>query len=191
MDFSLYLASVSPRRVELLNQIGITFEQIAVDVDETPRHDETPEDLTCRLASEKTTAGIQLVALPASRVLAGDTVVVIDGMILGKPQDAKEASQMLTRLAGRTHEVFSAVAVSDGDRLETQLSVSTVTFAPLSREDVEAYVATKEYVGRSGGYAIQGKGARLIQRLEGSYSGVMGLPLYETSQLLTRFGLSR
>ncbi|RMH19268.1 MAG: septum formation inhibitor Maf [Gammaproteobacteria bacterium] len=189
MTCSLYLASASPRRAELLEQIGVSFEQIKVEVDETPVHGESPTELTCRLAAEKAAAGVIQSRNSPVKVLAGDTVVVIDDMILGKPQDAEEAMQMLTRLAGRTHEVYSAVAISDSECLETRLNVSRVTFAPLTREDIQAYIETGEYLGRSGSYAIQGRGACLVKRLEGSYSGVMGLPLYETSQLLARFGL--
>lgn len=194
----IYLASQSPRRRELLKQIGIRFEMLllrsdprrTVDVDETPHSGEAPEDYVQRLCREKAEAGhaaLQFRRLPPFPVLAADTTVALDGKVLGKPEDAEQAAGMLHRLSGREHQVFSAVAIALGDRIETALSVSTVRFAELDEERIRSYLLTREYADKAGGYAIQGHAAAFIEHLSGSYSGVMGLPLFETVQLLQSF----
>lgn len=181
----VYLASRSPRRRELLTQIHVPHEIVAVDVDETRRANEAPQDYVARLARSKAAAG----RLSGAPSLGADTAVVVAGDILGKPADRAHARVMLARLAGRTHEVWSAVAVTDGARTETAVSCSRVSFRPLDRSEIEVYVATGEGDDKAGAYAIQGRGAVFVARLEGSYSGVMGLPLFETAELLGRFGL--
>ena len=178
----IYLASKSPRRRELLTQIGIDFEIIDVDIDESWDGKETPEDYVRRVALEKARAGKKLFKddLP---VLSADTAVVLDGHILGKAETRDEAIAMLERLSGKTHEVLSAVTVIK-DREHSRINISKVTFKDLTKKEIENYCNTDEPLGKAGGYAIQGKAAVFIERLEGSYSGVMGLPLYETQQLL-------
>jgi nucleoside triphosphate pyrophosphatase len=176
------LASRSPRRRELLEQIGIEYEVIDIDVDESWHENEMPEDYACRIAIEKARTGKALHKndLP---VLAADTVVVLDGHILGKAETREEAVSMLEKLSGKTHEVLSAVTVINQQE-RTKVNISKVTFKRLSKEEINAYCDTGEPIGKAGGYAIQGKAAVFIERLEGSYSGVMGLPLFETQALL-------
>lgn len=194
----LYLASQSPRRRELLKQIGINFEILllrtepgrAVDVDETPRADELPEDYVRRISRAKAQAGSEALAyrkIYASPVLAADTTVTLDGKIFGKPENADQAAVMLRQLSGREHQVLSALTVAKGDRIEVVLSVSTVRFTKLSEERIHRYLLAREYVDKAGGYGIQGYAAAFIEHISGSYSGVMGLPLFETVQLLRRF----
>jgi septum formation protein len=196
---SIYLASASPRRRELLKQIGVRHEVVLlrthpsrVDVDETPLPGEVPGDYVLRLARTKAEVGLKdcrARRLPLRPVLAADTTVTLEGLIIGKPANRQEAEATLTMLAGRTHEVLTAVALAWGDRLETRLSVSRVTFATLDAQRIRSYVATGESNDKAGAYAIQGRAAAFITRLEGSYSGVMGLPLAETVELLQEFGL--
>jgi septum formation protein len=183
------LASASPRRLQLLRQIGVCCEQRPVEVDETPRPGEAPADFVRRVALDKATTGWREGA--GGRVVIGaDTAVVADGDILGKPSDSRAAEAMLRRLSGRSHEVLTAVAaVLDGER-ECQLSASRVTFRTLADQEIRRYVATGEPADKAGAYAIQGMAAVFVARLEGSYSGVMGLPLYETAMLLTRMGVN-
>ena len=178
----IYLASKSPRRRELLNQIGIDFEVIDVDIDESWDGKEKPEDYVRRVAQEKARAGNQLIKdnLP---VLAADTAVVLDGHILGKAETKDDAKAMLERLSGKTHEVLSAISVIR-DQQHSRVNISKVTFKDLTKKEIEDYCNTDEPLGKAGGYAIQGRAAVFIERLEGSYSGVMGLPLFETHQLL-------
>lgn len=186
----LYLASVSPRRRELLAQIGVVFETLAVAVEECRAVDETPETYVQRVALAKAQAGQALLGTRVPRpVLGADTEVVIDGEVLGKPQDRAHGLAMLARLSGRTHEVLSAVAVLAGTRIVTALSRSAVTFRAMSAAECAAYWATGEPLGKAGGYAIQGRGALLVSALRGSYSGVMGLPLCETGELLRELGI--
>jgi septum formation protein len=185
----LYLASASPRRRELLNQIGINPRIVAVTVDETPRPSETPELYVLRLALEKARAGREVIAAAGTRpVLGADTAVVIGGEILGKPKDREAGIAMLQCLSGATHHVYTGVAVVD-DREATRLSVSAVTFRRMTLEECAGYWQTGEPADKAGSYAIQGRGAAFISRLEGSYSGVMGLPLFETAELLREFGV--
>ena len=186
----IYLASRSPRRQELLRQAGVGFRQIEVDVDES-RHgvEESPEVFVLRLALEKARAGWARVRegspLP---VLGADTVVALDDDLFGKPEDRDQALEMLERLSGASHRVLTGVALVD-DREATRLSFSSVTFRELSREEMERYWASGEPADKAGAYAIQGRGAVFIEHLEGSYSGVMGLPLFEVADLLDEFDI--
>ncbi len=196
----IYLASRSPRRRELLKQAGIAFEIMlfredmrrGVDVDESPHPDEDPQAYVLRIARSKAEAAnlrLQQRRLPDYPVLAADTTVVLGGRILGKPADHAEAQAMLSELSGRSHEVLTAVAVCRHERLETRLSVSTVEFAELSMARIRQYVATGEPLDKAGAYGIQGRAGAFVRRLSGSYTGVMGLPLYETVELLESFGM--
>lgn len=188
----VYLASASPRRKALLAQIGVAFEQFSVDIPEQRREGEVAEVFVLRLALEKARAG--RARLPADNplpVLGSDTVVALNEQVLGKPADRDEALSMLRRLSGQTHEVYTGVAVVGADgREESRLSVTHVTFRSLSEAEIAAYWATGEPADKAGGYAVQGCGAVFVERLEGSYSGVMGLPLFETAELLEHFGIS-
>ncbi len=191
MTAPLFLASRSPRRVQLLDQLGVACQALAVDVVEQPAPDEAPADYVCRLALAKARAGLAQVAdVPGARVIGADTEVVLDGHIFGKPADAGQAQAMLAELSGRSHQVFTAVAVVGVDigQAHTALCVSRVHFAPLDRAAIDTYIATGEPFGKAGGYAIQGRAAAFIRHLEGSFSGVMGLPLFETAQLLAAAG---
>lgn len=181
------LASRSPRRQELLRQVGLRFAVVPVDVPERRAPGQTPGDYAVATALAKARAALP--SGPALPVLGADTDVVLDDEILGKPAGVAEAVAMLTRLAGRTHEVFSAVAVVAGARAETALSVSRVTFGAVTPAQARAYWDTGEPADKAGAYAIQGLGARFVRELRGSYSGVMGLPLYETVHVLERFGI--
>lgn len=186
----LYLASASPRRGELLAQIGLRFQVLAVEVDETPRPGEEPGVLVRRLALEKARAGrAQLPADNPLPVLGADTEVVLDGKVLGKPRDEEDAAAMLARLSGRSHQVLSAVAVAAAADETARLSVSTVWFRETTAAERLAYCATGEPLDKAGAYGIQGLAAVFVARLEGSYSGVMGLPLYETAEVLAEAGL--
>lgn len=188
--FDIYLASQSPRRRELLTQIGVRFRVLPVDVHEAPGSGESAEDYVRRVALDKARAGW---ADPQRQrdlpVLGSDTEVVVDGEVQGKPRDAEHGLAMLARLSGRSHQVLSAVALVRGGREEVVLSASTVHFRPLSETEIRAYWATGEPADKAGGYAIQGRAAVFVERLEGSFSGVMGLPLYETATLLGAFGV--
>ncbi|MGB8338336.1 MAG: Maf family protein [Burkholderiales bacterium] len=198
MSQRIYLASRSPRRRELLKQIGLPFELLMFreqaprkpDVDETPLSGEAPDAYVQRIARAKVVIAARLVLernLPWHNVLSADTTVALGDKILGKPADNNEAMAMMRELSGKTHEVHSAIAMTDGSAIEVALSSSRVTFGELSEEDIKAYVLTGESLDKAGGYAIQGRAAAFISRLEGSYSGVMGLPLYETIKLVQRF----
>ena len=177
----LRLASASPRRSALLTQLGVAHEIVAADVDETPLAAERPEALVVRLARLKAERGGADSARPS---LGADTVVCIDERVLGKPRDADEAAAMLRMLSGRDHRVLSGVALFAGGAVRTALSESTVRFRELTAAEIADYWASGEPRDKAGAYAIQGLAARFIERLEGSYSGVMGLPLYETARLL-------
>lgn len=189
MTIRIFLASQSPRRRELLGQIGVEFEVVDVDVPERREPGESPQDYVSRVAREKAGAGLlQLGAVPGALVLGADTEVVLDEEVFGKPADAADAAAMLRRLSGRAHRVVSTVWLVDAGREEHATSLSTVQFMPLDEATIAAYVASGEAFGRAGAYAIQGRAGRFVRHLEGSYSGVMGLPLYETGELLRRFG---
>lgn len=200
VDKRIYLASQSPRRRELLKQLGVAFDVLPLravagrmDVVETPRADETAPDFAQRMAVEKAACGWRAVdARHVLRfpVLGADTVVELDGAILGKPADRIEAEAMLTRLSGRLHLVHTAVAVKQEERMEQCLSTSLIRFAELSSATISRYLDTGEYIGKAGAYGIQGRAGAFVEHIDGSYSGVMGLPLYGTAVLLRAFGFA-
>jgi septum formation protein len=197
LDRGIYLASRSPRRRELLSQIGVRYHLLLFrsrpesppDVDETMLASEQPDSYVERVARAKAQAGWRLLRLrnlPLAPVLAADTTVALDNQVLGKPADRKEAAAMLAALSGRRHDVLTAVALMRDDRVDSLISRSEVQFKQLGADEIAQYVATGECDDKAGAYAIQGRAARFIIELRGSYSGVMGLPLYETSQLLEK-----
>jgi septum formation protein len=189
-DF-VYLASGSPRRRELLQQIGVAFRVVGMTVDEAVLPGEVPLGYVARLAAAKAEAGWD-----RSRdahevpVLAADTAVVLDGRILGKPADREDAEGMLRQLSGRTHEVLTAIALRTAQGVQSRISRSEVTFRSIAAAEARAYWETGEPSDKAGAYAIQGCGAIFIAELRGSYSGVMGLPLFETAELLQKAGVS-
>ncbi|VVP02974.1 Maf family protein [Pseudomonas fluorescens] len=186
----LYLASGSPRRRELLTQIGIPFSAISADIDETPFPEESPAAYVERLARGKAEAGRRtLVSAAPFCVLGADTAVVLNGKILGKPVDEADACAMLMMLSGKEHEVLTAIAVLEGERCESRVVRSLVRFRPISREESAAYWASGEPRDKAGGYGIQGLGAVFVAGLNGSYSAVVGLPVCETAELLGHFGI--
>lgn len=186
----LYLASKSPRRRELLGRLGLPFDVLDLDIAEHRQPGEAAEDYVRRVAREKAGAGLLTVVGNSSAVVLGsDTEVVLDDEVFGKPRDAADAAAMLRRLSGRSHRVICAVSLVSPAREVQALSVSQVTFAELSDAQIKAYVATGECAGKAGAYAIQGGAEMFITRLSGSYSGVMGLPLYETACLLREMKL--
>ncbi len=198
----IYLASRSPRRRELLAQIGVRYNLLLFrsrpeaqeDVNEAPLEDETPAAYVERVARAKAEIGFQRMMqrnLPHAPVLAADTTVALTGGIMGKPATRDEAAEMLAALSGKRHEVLTAVALKQRDSLDSALSVSEVAFKTLTAEEIRLYVASGECDDKAGAYAIQGRAARFVTELRGSYSGVMGLPLYETAQLLERLGSPR
>ena len=186
----LYLASGSPRRRELLGQIGVPFSTLPTVIDETPLLNEPAVDYVRRLACAKAQVGLASLAAPdAAVVLGADTSVVLDGRILGKPQDRADALAMLAALSGQTHEVLTAVALANSQRCEVRVVSSQVSFRPLSTAEIEAYWASGEPQDKAGSYAIQGLGAVFVADLHGSFSAVVGLPLCETAALLADFGI--
>jgi septum formation protein len=202
LERGIYLASRSPRRRELLSQIGVRYHLLLFrsrpgepdEVDETPAAGEDPAAYVERMAHAKAEAGWRRLLqrnLPQAPVLAADTTVALEERIFGKPAGREDAAAMLAALSGRTHEVLTAAALKHGDWIETAVSRSEVRLKPLSEEDIRQYVATGECDDKAGAYAIQGRAARFVVELRGSYSGVMGLPLYETSQLLEKLPLRR
>lgn len=187
----LHLASQSPRRRELLARLGVAFGLIDVDVPEQRAPGEPAEDYVRRVAREKAGAGLlEVVGVPGAVVLGADTEVVLDDEVFGKPRDSDDAAAMLRRLSGRTHAVISAVSLVSAGREAQAVCISQVSFAPLDEREIAAYVASGEPMGRAGAYAIQGGAERFVRRLEGSFSGVMGLPLHETATLLQGFGIA-
>jgi septum formation protein len=213
-DF-VYLASGSPRRRQLLKQIGVYFQVLKVDVDESVRAGETPPEYVTRLARAKAAAGVRRAAESSEGaavaeagaaatartsgaepesgivVLGADTAVVVDGAILGKPADAQDGERMLRLLSGRAHDVLTAVALATPQGVVSRLSASEVTFRAIDAEEARAYWESAEPADKAGGYAIQGYGAVFVSGLKGSYSGVMGLPLFETAELLRAAGVAR
>jgi septum formation protein len=186
------LASASPRRQELLRQIGVSFQTVEPDVDETPGYNESADAFVLRLALEKARVGLRMVRerdLNGAPVLGADTCIVFDGEILGKPDDREHGIAMLTRLAGRSHEVLTGVALVDDGREQQVISRSRVTFAHLSPDEIAAYWDTGEPVDKAGAYAVQGRAATFIERIEGSYSGIVGLPLFEVAHMLKNLGM--
>ena len=194
----IYLASHSPRRRELLKQIGVNFEMLLMrsdprrnmEINETPHAGEQPESYVRRVCQAKAEAGYNVLKtrnLPQFPVLAADTTVMLDGKIFGKPHSPEEAAATLQQLSGREHQVLSAVAIAFEAHIEVAVSISTVRFVTLSEERIRHYLLTREYTDKAGSYAIQGLAGAFVEHLSGSYSGVMGLPLFETVQLLQRF----
>ena len=188
---TLYLASGSPRRRELLAQIGVPFTPLIASIDETAWPDEPATGYVERLAREKALAGLSMLAQAAGAVVLGaDTAVVLDGQILGKPRDRADGLAMLGTLAGREHQVLTAVALVCAGRVESRVVTSRVAFRALRPGEAEAYWDTGEPQDKAGGYGIQGLAAVFVSQLQGSYSAVVGLPLCETAQLLGEFGIS-
>lgn len=202
MSLRIYLASKSPRRRELLRQIGVQFDVLTFrggergedpDVDETPIPGEAVEHYVERLALTKADAGVRRIhwrKMLRRPVLAADTTLELDGEIIGKPVDAADAQAILRRLSGRSHRVLTALAVSDGERTRSSISISTVKFRELLDSEIRLYVASGEPMDKAGAYGIQGKAAIFIEEIQGSCSGIVGLPLFETAQLLKGFGYS-
>lgn len=186
MNFpSIYLASRSPRRRELLQQMAVDFVVIALDIDESVQAGETPERYVRRIAEEKARAGQTLLKDGLTKpVLAADTAVIVNDRIFGKPVDDADARRMLKQLSGNTHRVMTAVSLAGSENLHHAISVSEVRFAVLSETDIDWYVSTGEGSDKAGSYAVQGLGAIFIEQIKGSYSGIMGLPIRETAQLL-------
>jgi septum formation protein len=195
----IYLSSQSPRRRELLKQIGVNYEMLLlrndprrdVSVDETPEEKENPIDYVQRICRLKAQAGCEAQSfrnLPLFPVLAADTTVTIDNTIIGKPRDNTHAAEILHTLSGRQHQVLTAVTVSFKDHVETRLSTTTVTFAKLDDARIHRYLLSDEAHDKAGAYGIQGYAGAFVERIEGSYTGVMGLPLFETVELLKNFG---
>lgn len=190
-DSFIYLASGSPRRRELLQQIGVAFRVVGAELDETAFPGESPLAYVSRLAEAKAGAGWERSRdLGAAPVLAADTAVVLDARILGKPKGLNDAMAMLLELSGRTHQVLTAVALRTAAGTRVEVSHSTVTFRPIDAGEARAYWETGEPFDKAGGYAIQGYAAIFISDLKGSYSGVMGLPLFETAALLQGAGVT-
>lgn len=182
----LVLASASPRRAELLSAAGFTFEVSASAIDETPRAGEAPDAYALRVAEEK--AGAAAARHPGAMILAADTVVVAGGQILGKPIDAEDARRMLSLLAGTTHDVLTAVVLAGNWQTRSELVRTRVAFGQLSQAEIDWYVATGEPDGKAGAYAIQGRAARFIDRIEGSWSNVVGLPVATVYRMLKESG---
>lgn len=200
-DHRIYLASRSPRRRELLTQIGVRFDMLLFRappredsmVDESCLPDEMPSDYVRRVALAKADHGARLIRerqLLSRPLLAADTTLDLDGEIIGKPRDTHDAERILTRLSGRTHRVLSAVAVSEGGRTEVALSVSEVRFRTLEAQEIRRYVHSGEPMDKAGAYGIQGRAAMFVEEIRGSHSGIVGLPLCETALLLQKFGFT-
>jgi septum formation protein len=199
-DNRIYLASRSPRRRELLKQIGIHFEVLLLrsapgreDVLEIPGVDEAPSDFAQRIAGEKAKCGAKLVRnrrMMLLPVLGADTLLDLKGEIIGKPRDLAHAREILKRLSGRAHWVHTGIALAWGEQIETRLASSKVSFSALSAEQIERYLKSGEALDKAGAYGIQGRAAAFIRRIEGSHSGIIGLPLYETTALLQVAGIN-
>jgi septum formation protein len=199
IDTRIYLASKSPRRRELLTQIGVHFDSLLFrgapredkEVNEAWLSDETPDAYVQRVARAKAVFGAGLIAqrsIVARPVLAADTTLDFDGEIIGKPRDEADAAAILTRLSGREHRVLTAIAMAQDDRVELRLSISDVRFRPLTADEIRRYVSSGEPTDKAGAYGIQGRAAVFIEQIHGSHSGIVGLPLCETSLLLREFG---
>lgn len=199
-DNQIYLASRSPRRRELLRQIGVKFNLLLmretlgrpIDIDEEPLIDEAPTDYIYRIVRSKANEGWRRITqrkLPLLPVLVADTMVTLDGCILGKPRSIEHAEEILTSLSGRSHQVLTAIAISVRDDVHVRLSTSTVRFREITEREIRKYLANNNVLDKAGAYAIQGLAAAFIVEISGSYSGIMGLPLYETAQLLEEIGI--
>jgi septum formation protein len=193
----VYLASQSPRRRQLLEQLGVRYELLLPDADEDAealewvKPNEAPRAYVQRvtlLKLEAAMARLKRRQLPAAPVLCSDTTVALGKTILGKPEDAAHAAQMLKALSGQTHRVLTSIAIGAGKKNAQALSVSSVRFAPITRAQIQTYVDSEEPMGKAGAYAVQGRAAAYIEHISGSYSGIMGLPMFETAQLLREFG---
>jgi len=184
--FDLILASASPRRVDILNQIGVRFSVAPADIDESQVGNESPTDFVCRLAREKAQAGYEF-HMGSQPALGADTVVVCDEKIFGKPKSLADSKRMLSQLSGRAHKVVSAVAINNGDETAVLMSETLVIFRTISDQECLNYWSTGEPTGKAGSYAIQGFGSIFVESIQGSYSGVVGLPIAETCSLLRRF----
>lgn len=188
----IYLASRSPRRRQLLKQIGINFEMRPVSIDETPEKGETPAEYVCRMARAKAELGwLRLIQrrLPLRPLLAADTVVVFRGKIIGKPDSLAHGRKMLSTLSGQTHKVLTAVAVVGKEKIQESLSTTTIRFRDISQSEITNYLNGTESHDRAGSYAMQGRAAVFIIKISGSYSGALGLPIFETAQLLEKFNI--
>lgn len=184
MDRPLYLCSQSPRRAMLLEQLGIAYQMVEAPIEETALPNESPESFVVRMAVEKALSGFNKLAGRQIWVLGADTLVLKGKTVFGKPKSEYEASQMLTALSGGLHQVLSAVAIVHDGQVFSKVSTTQVWFRGLSETEIADYLATGEPMGKAGAYAIQGFGAKFIEKIEGSYSGVMGLPLFELDQCL-------
>ena len=182
----IYLASSSPRRAELLRQIGVQFQVRAVAVDESKLAGESAAEYVCRMARCKAQKAAEKIRAEGDKhpVLAADTIITLDGVIIGKPADPGQCHHILCQLSARQHQVLTAIALVTGLDIELRLSVNRVSFRPISNAEIASYCASREPGDKAGAYAIQGKAAVFIEHLEGSYSSVMGLPLFETAELL-------
>ena len=188
----IYLASRSPRRRQLLKQIGVNFEMRPVSIDETMEKGEAPADYVCRMAQAKAELGwIRLIqrGLPLRPLLAADTVVVLRGKIIGKPENLANGKKMLSTLSGQTHKVLTAVVVVAKNKIQKSLSTTTVRFRDISQSEITSYLNGTESHDRAGSYAMQGRAAVFIMKISGSYSGALGLPIFETAQLLEKFNI--
>jgi len=188
LNYDLTLASASPRRAQILAQIGVNFRTSPAEIDETPRSNESAVDYVQRMALEKVNRVLKTESY-SKPVLGSDTTVVFDSIILGKPQDADDATRILSMLSGSTHQVLTAVVVSDGTECQSLLSKTEVRFRTISIKECQTYWQTGEPQDKAGAYAIQGYGAVFVESIRGSYSGVVGLPIAETTQLLQQFNI--
>jgi septum formation protein len=187
-SFDLILASASPRRVDILNQIGVRFIVAPADIDESRIGNESPTEFVCRLARQKSQTGYES-QMGSQPVLGADTIVVCDEKIFGKPRDYADSKRMLSQLSGRAHKVVSAVAINNGGEAAVLMSETLVRFRTISDQECLNYWNTGEPDGKAGSYAIQGFGSIFVESIEGSYSGVVGLPIAETCSLLRRFDI--
>ncbi|MGC6404899.1 Maf family protein [Bisgaard Taxon 45] len=199
-DFQFYLASNSPRRAQILQQLGFRFDIICCEIDETPLCHEKGEDYVLRMAIEKNNAVRQQWqqaklspnaphVVPPLPFLSADTSVILDDKILGKPKNEADAATMLRALSGRTHQVITAVCVADDKQMQTAVQISNVRFKPLTEKEIQGYIATGEPMDKAGAYGIQQLGGVFVEHIEGSFSSVMGLPVFETVALLKSFGV--
>ena len=187
MSVQIILASASPRRMELLDQIKVIYKVYPVDLDETPLLYETPLNYVQRLAAEKSTACVAQLT-PDIPVLAADTAVILGDVIMGKPKNEADALAMLTQLSGKTHQVYSAISLRGREHGQA-VSITEVTFRRLTKQEILAYLHSGEPLDKAGSYAIQGMGSMFVESIKGSFSGVVGLPLFETAQLLSKQGI--
>ena len=185
----IYLASNSPRRAELLRQIGVEFKVLSVDVDESQQELETPVEYVSRVAKSKAEAGGNILDNSSSPILAADTIIVVGDQIIGKPDSQQHCQCILSRLSGRTHQVLTCLALRYQGKNTLTLSTNQVQFRDLEDAEISDYCASEEPMDKAGAYAIQGKAAIFVERIEGSYSSVMGLPLFETAKILQLAGI--